>query len=90
MTDQPTPPEPSSSKGQAAQTHEPPKDGPRDGKGWDGKLRVGRRAVVTNPDGGASESGHSEEETLPADSIEAGEEGKLIRTGTQCWQGSFC
>ena len=46
--------------------------GPRDRKGWDGKLRVERRAVVANP-GALSDPEHSDEDAPPVEQINADE-----------------
>lgn len=46
----------------------------RDSKGWDGKLRVDRRAVVTNPEAW-SDPEYSGEDAPPVEQIEADEGG---------------
>jgi protein phosphatase 1 regulatory subunit 7 len=46
--------------------------GPRDSKGWDGKLRIDRRAVITNPEA-LSDPDYSDEDAPPVDQIEADE-----------------
>ena len=46
--------------------------GPRDSKGWDGKLRVERRAILTNPEA-LSDPEHSDEDAPPVDQIDADE-----------------
>ena len=45
---------------------------PRDSKGWDGKLRLSRKAVVANP-GALSDPEYSDEDAPPAEEIEADE-----------------
>lgn len=45
---------------------------PRDRQGWDGKLRVQKRAVITNADA-LSDPEYSDEEAPPVDSINADE-----------------
>ena len=45
---------------------------PRNSKGWDGKLRVERKAVVQYPDDGTDDD-ESDEERLPTQEIEADE-----------------
>ena len=49
--------------------------GPRDAKGWDGKLRVERKAAPPAKSDADSDLSHSEEDTMPGESIEA-DEGK--------------
>jgi protein phosphatase 1 regulatory subunit 7 len=49
--------------------HQPP----RDSKGWDGKLRLEKRPVITNP-GALSDPEHSDEDALPVEQIEADED----------------
>ncbi|MCJ1253693.1 hypothetical protein MMC24_001505 [Lignoscripta atroalba] len=46
---------------------------PRDSKGWDGKLRLSRKAVVANP-GALSDPEYSDEDAPPAEEIEADED----------------
>ena len=46
--------------------------GPRDSKGWDGKLRVERRAVLTNPEA-ISDPEYSDEDAPPVELIDADE-----------------
>lgn len=50
--------------------------GPRDSKGWDGKLRVDRRAVVTNAEI-LSDPEYSDEDAPPVDQIDA-DEGRFV------------
>lgn len=45
---------------------------PRDRKGWDGKLRVDRRPVITNPEA-LSDPDYSDEDAPPVEQIEADE-----------------
>ena len=45
---------------------------PHDSEGWDGKLRVGRQAVITNPEA-LSDPDYSDENAPPAEEIEADE-----------------
>jgi protein phosphatase 1 regulatory subunit 7 len=47
---------------------------PRDSKGWDGKLRLEKRPVITNS-GALSDPEHSDEDALPVEQIEADEGG---------------
>lgn len=44
----------------------------RDSKGWDGKLRVGQHATITNPEA-LEDSDHSDPDAPPVDEIEADE-----------------
>ena len=44
----------------------------RDSQGWDGKLRLDRRAVITNPEA-LLDSDYSDEEAPPVEKIEADE-----------------
>ena len=44
----------------------------RDSQGWDGKLRLERRAVITNPEV-LSDPDYSDEDAPPAEQIEADE-----------------
>ena len=46
--------------------------GPRDSKGWDGKLRIEKRAVVTNAEA-LSDPDHSDEDAPPVEQIAADE-----------------
>ncbi|EER29279.1 Leucine Rich Repeat family protein [Coccidioides posadasii C735 delta SOWgp] len=46
----------------------------KDSKGWDGKLRVERHAVLTNPEA-LEDPDHSDEDAPPVEEIEADEEG---------------
>ncbi|OCK82981.1 protein phosphatase 1 regulatory subunit [Lepidopterella palustris CBS 459.81] len=46
---------------------------PRDSKGWDGKLRLEKRAVLTNPDT-LSDPEYSDEDAPPVEQIEADED----------------
>ncbi|KAI9841425.1 MAG: hypothetical protein M1837_000701 [Sclerophora amabilis] len=48
-------------------------DSPRDRKGWDGKLRVDRKAVITNPDA-LSDPEYSDEDAPPVVQIDADED----------------
>jgi len=45
---------------------------PRAANGWDGKLRVDRKAVITNPEA-LSDPEYSDEDAPPVDRIEADE-----------------
>ena len=45
---------------------------PHDSRGWDGKLRVERRAVLANP-GALSDDEASDEDALPPEQIAADE-----------------
>jgi hypothetical protein len=56
----------------------PPPDskGPRDSHGWDGKLRVDRRAVLTNPEA-LSDPDYTDEDAPPVYQIEA-DEGRVV------------
>ena len=45
---------------------------PRDSNGWDGKLRVERRAVITNPEA-LSDPEYSDEDAPPVQEIDADE-----------------
>ena len=49
---------------------------PHDSKGWDGKLRVDRRAMVTNAEI-LSDADYSDEDAPPVDQIDA-DEGRFI------------
>jgi protein phosphatase 1 regulatory subunit 7 len=42
---------------------------PRDSKGWDGKLRVERRPVMTNPEAISDPEYSDEENILPGEQI---------------------
>lgn len=46
---------------------------PRDSKGWDGKLRLEKRPVITNS-GALSDPEHSDEDALPVEQLEADED----------------
>lgn len=46
--------------------------GPRDSNGWDRKLRVTKRAVLTNPEA-LSDPEYSDEDAPPVEQIEADE-----------------
>ncbi|MCJ1361773.1 hypothetical protein MMC16_000873 [Acarospora aff. strigata] len=46
---------------------------PRDSKGWDGKLRLDRRPVITNPEA-LSDPDYSDEDAPPVEQIEADED----------------
>ncbi|KAI9837050.1 MAG: hypothetical protein M1819_000699 [Sarea resinae] len=50
-----------------------PHSSPRDSKGWDGKLRVDRRPVITNPEA-LSDPEYSDPEAPPVEQIEADED----------------
>lgn len=52
---------------------------PRDSKGWDGKLRVDKRAVLSNAEALSDPEGSEDEDAPPVDEIEA-DEGKSIIT----------
>lgn len=45
---------------------------PRDSSGWDGKLRIGKKAVLANPEA-LSDSDYSDKNAPPVDQIEADE-----------------
>ena len=45
----------------------------KDSKGWDGKLRVDRAALVTNPEAGEDPDNYSDEDAPPVEQIEADE-----------------
>ena len=45
---------------------------PRNSDGWDGKLRVGRRAIISNPEA-LSDPEYSDEEAPPVEQINADE-----------------
>lgn len=45
---------------------------PRDSKGWDGKLRVDKKATITNPEA-LSDPDYSDEDAPPRAQIEADE-----------------
>ncbi len=49
---------------------------PKDSKGWDGKLRLERRPVTTNPEA-LSDPEYSDEDAPPVQEIEA-DEGALL------------
>lgn len=51
----------------------------RDSKGWDGKLRVGEHATITNPEA-LEDSDYSDPDAPPVDEIEA-DEGMYGLTG---------
>ena len=50
--------------------------GPRDSKGWDGKLRIEKRAVITDPDA-LSDPEVSDEGAPPVEQIAADEGGSM-------------
>ena len=55
--------------------HDPEKhDAPRDSKGWDGKLRVDRKAQVVNADGHSGGEESEDEEGPPPEEIAADED----------------
>lgn len=63
----------------------------QDSKGWDGKLRVDRRAVVTNAEI-LSDPEYSDEDAPPVEQIDA-DEGGLISAFSVLpltWQGQTC
>ncbi|KAA6415340.1 MAG: phosphatase 1 regulatory subunit SDS22 [Lasallia pustulata] len=60
----------SATNGTLPSTHGSP---PKDSKGWDGKLRVGRNATITNPEA-LSDPDYSDEGAPPAAQIEADED----------------
>ncbi len=64
----------SSTNGTSSASHDSP---PRDKKGWDGKLRVEKKATLEDqPEGPSppeSENGDAPEESLPTQQIEADE-----------------
>jgi hypothetical protein len=47
--------------------------GPRDSKGWDGKLRVDKKAVLANPEA-LSDPEYSDEDAPPPEQIDADED----------------
>lgn len=47
--------------------------GPRDSKGWDGKLRVDKKAVLANPEA-LTDPEYSDEDAPPPEQIEADED----------------
>ena len=51
---------------------------PRDSRGWDGKLRVERKAIITNPEA-LSDPDYSDEQAPPVAQIEADEGGSQFR-----------
>ena len=51
---------------------------PRDSQGWDGKLRVERKAIITNPEA-LSDPDYSDEDAPPVAQIEADEGGLQFR-----------
>ncbi len=63
-----------SSTNGTSDSHDPP---PRDNKGWDGKLRMEKKAILEDPPEGPSppesENGEAPEESLPTQQIEADE-----------------
>lgn len=54
---------------QAAQGEGQHPKSPRDSKGWDGKLRVERRPVMTNPEAISDPEYSDEENILPGEQI---------------------
>lgn len=54
---------------------------PRDSKGWDGKLRVERHPVMTNPEAISDPEYSDEENVLPGDQIDA-DEGMRVSSTT--------
>lgn len=50
---------------------------PQDGKGWDGKQRVKRKAVITNPEA-LSDPEYSDEDAPPTEQIDADEGGSIL------------
>jgi hypothetical protein len=62
-------------------------DRPRDSKGWDGKLRVDKKALITNPEA-LSDPDYSDEDAPPVDKIEA-DEGELQRAWHASWDGEL-
>lgn len=85
MTDDRLLEDPSNKDAPPTETNGPSRQGPRDAKGWDGKLRVDRKATTTDKDA-ASDSGHSEDDTGPVESIEA-DEGQLASHSSICCEG---
>ena len=55
--------------------------GPRDSKGWDGKLRVDRRAVVTNGEA-LSDPEYSDKDAPPVEQIGADEGSHIVSLST--------
>ena len=57
--------------------------GPRDSKGWDGKLRVDKKAVLANPEA-LSDPDYSDEDAPPVEQIDAdeGQEGVPLVLGS--------
>lgn len=60
----------------------------QDSKGWDGKLRVDRRAVVTNAEI-LSDPEYSDEDALPVEEIVA-DEGKYVFVYFTCLLTGTC
>lgn len=56
---------------------DPQRAKPTDSKGWDGKLRVDRKALITNPEA-LSDPEYSDEDAPPVDVIEADEGGQPL------------
>jgi hypothetical protein len=65
------PPAPSTNGGSPT---EPEHTTPKDSKGWDGKLRVEKKAVITNPEA-LSDPEYSDEDAPPVERINADEGG---------------
>jgi len=51
-----------------------PHQSPRDSKGWDGKLRIDRRPVLTNPEALSDPEYSDEENVIPGEKIDADED----------------
>lgn len=66
----------------------------RDSKGWDGKLRVGQRATIADPDAmeESDHSDHDHDHAAPAEDAELGEpdesdEGASMSRSPRRWIG---
>lgn len=56
----------------------------KDSKGWDGKLRVDRAALVTNPEAGEDPDNYSDEDVPPVEQIEADEGMRVVSGVSSC------
>ena len=69
--------------GQEAESTDPSGDGfskstkPLNSNGWDGKARVERRAIITNPEA-LSDPEYSDEDAPPVEQIDADEGGYIF------------
>lgn len=61
-----------SSEEPAANGDGSPRKSPRNSKGWDGKLRVEKKALITNPEA-LSDPEYSDEDAPPVEQIAADE-----------------